>query len=160
MNDFFRITSETGLSEILALRAYAFRVNKEVSNQSVDVVFHSDNTISVNKVSLSVNSLTSLFHKSILAAGDLLFKQLLLKFDFLSELSFITLKQAADFENQQNKKTGQNFLTNNSVLKNCGKFLEQKVISDSELLSHFFQVSEQSLIPNQSSISQYFSLNT
>lgn len=149
MNKNFRNTSETGLSEILALRAYAFRVNKDTTDEKFHVVLLSPTSLSIGNVFLSLDSLTVLFHKSISHAAQILFKELLLDLDHIKELQDITLEQAAKSEDITDRSLQANFLTSNTFLRQYQDFLENKLSSSFSILAQFFEFQDGGLVPRR-----------
>jgi superfamily II DNA helicase RecQ len=156
MKSYFHNSSETGLAEILSLRAYAFKVNKETSTETYDIKMLDSQTVKIEHLILSVNSLTVLFHKSILKAADVLFKHLILNVHFMSELNVISLSQAAEFENFSNSALHANFLSQNTQLRRYETFLQQKCFTDKNLFKKFFYKKSDKLFPQLYEITSYF----
>jgi hypothetical protein len=142
MSLYFNNTCNTALGEILNHRSYCFRVNKETSTTNfISISSTFKETLSYNKVTISVNNLRGLFKELISNSNALLEEVLLLNIPKY-KYKEITLEEFSKVEDRSLTTPFKCFrdLSPNSTINNT--FLRDKIFQDSSLFSRFFIVKD------------------
>ena len=130
--------SRTGIAEILTLRPYAQQINKQASGETYKINWINSEKINIGHVTISKNNLISIFGNSILKTWDLLKTDLLLNIS-PTELNFLTLEQASEYENNTINTPGWYFINNNPKFNKSGSnYLLNYIKSSPELLNQWF----------------------
>jgi superfamily II DNA helicase RecQ len=154
MNTFFHNTTVTALAEILSLRAYAFKVNKNSSFAFNQIIVHNDKLISCKDITVSLFNMKHLFKQLTLKTHDILFSELLLNAD-VSDFSDLTLSALAATENLADNTAHAYFLSHNTTLSHFSSYLQKKVLANKTLREQMFFMKRNRLMFKTKSISNY-----
>ena len=122
MHTFFHNTVVTALAEILSLRAYVFKVNKNSSSVFNSIIVHDNELISCKDITVSLSDMKHMFKQLTLKTHEILFSKLLFNADAL-DFSDLTLSVLAAFENLADKIAYAYFFSHNTRLAHFSSYL-------------------------------------
>ncbi len=122
MYTFFHNTVVTVLAEILSLRAYVFKVNKNSSFIFNSIIVHDNELISCKDITISLFNMKYMFKQLTLKTHEILFSKLLFNVN-VSDFSDLTLSVLAAFENLANKVAHAYFFSHNTRLAHFSSYL-------------------------------------
>jgi hypothetical protein len=115
MNTFFHNTIVTALAEILNLRAYAFKVNKNNNSALNQIIVHNNELISCKDITVSLFDMKHLFEQLTLRTHEILFSELLFNANVI-DFSDLTLSALAATENLADNTAHVYFFSHNTTL--------------------------------------------
>ena len=144
MKTYFHNQSDSALASILAWRALAFGVNRQMSGSYNEVMPMPQEKIIFQNVSISRLEIGQFFQTIIGQATTLFIEQLMIKQSWWEEIQQeIILEQASSFENLQNRTAYWNFLVPNPTYQQLAKYLYMKILGDSSVGPKWFNPSGQ-----------------
>jgi hypothetical protein len=154
MKTYFHNQSDSALASILAWRALAFGVNRQMSGSYNEVIPMPQEKIIFQNVSISRLEIGQFFQTIIGQATTLFIEQLLIKQSWWEEVQEkISLEQASSFENLQNQTAYWNFLVPNPTYQQLSTWLPTKILEDSSVGPKWFNSSGQLQLSQRN---QYF----
>jgi hypothetical protein len=154
MNIFFHNTTVTALAEILNLRAYAFKVNKNSSSALNQIIVHNNELISCKDITVSLFDMKHLFKQLTLKTHEILFSELLFNAD-VTDFSALTLFALAATENLADNTAHTYFFSHNTTLSHFSSYLQKKVLANKTLREQMFFMKRNKLMFKIKSISNY-----
>ncbi len=154
MHTFFHNTAVITLAEILSLRAYAFKVNKNNSFTFNQIIVHDDELISCKDITVFLFNMKHMFKQLTLKTHEILFSELLFNADAL-DFSDLTLFTLAAFENFANNVAHAYFFSHNARLSHFSSYLQKKVLADSTLRERMFYMKRNRLTFRRKFVSNY-----
>ncbi len=132
MNTFFHNTAVTALAEILNLRAYAFKVNKNSSSAINQIIVHNNQLISCKDITVSLFDMKDLFKQLTLKTHEILFSELLFNAD-VTDFSALTLSALAATKNLADNTAHTYFFSHNTTFSHFSSYLQKKVLANRTL---------------------------
>ena len=127
-------TASTALSEILLHRSYCFRVNRETSTTNfLSISTTLKETVSYNKVTISVDNLRALFNSLISTTFRFLTEELLLNIS-KSKYSSVTLEEFSKYEDRSVTTPYKCFRDFHPNLATSNSFIQDEIFQDNILL--------------------------
>ncbi len=154
MNTFFHNTAVTALAEILNLRAYAFKVNKNSSSALNQIIVHNNELISCKENTVSLFDMKHLFKQLTLKTHEILFSELLFNAD-VTDFSALTLSALAATENLADNTAHTYFFSHNTTLSHFSSYLQNKVLANRTLREQMFFMKRNKLMFKTKSVSNY-----
>ena len=155
MTSYFNNSSATALGKILNNRSYAFKVNKESSSLSNIIISTiSKETISYNKVTITIDNLRKVFKELIYASNTFLKEQLLFNIS-KREYKDVTLEEFSPLEDINNNTPYKCFKDFHLNIEYYNLFLYNKVLSTLSLRRKFFNIKDNKLELNKNKIKDY-----
>ncbi|KAN0099058.1 hypothetical protein V8E51_012833 [Hyaloscypha variabilis] len=148
-------TASTALSEILLHRSYCFQVNRETSTTNfLSISPTLKETISYNKVTISVDNLRTLFSSLISSTFSFLTDELLLSIS-KSKYSSITLEEFSKYEDRSITTPYKCFRDFSPNLATSSRFIQDEIFKDRLLLERFFEFNDSILSLNKKQVALY-----
>ncbi len=122
MHTFFYNTVVTALAEILSLRAYVFKVNKNSSFIFNQIIVHDNELISCKDIIISLFNMKHMFKQLTLKTHEILFSKLLFDVN-TSDFSDLTLFILTASENLADKIAHAYFFSHNTRLAHFSSYL-------------------------------------
>ncbi len=154
MHTFFHNTVVTALAEILSLRAYAFKVNKNNNSVFNQIIIHDDELISCKDIIISLFNMKHMFKQLTLKTHEILFSELLFNVNALN-FSDLTLSVLAAFENLADNVAHAYFFSHNTRFSHFSSYLQKKVLADSTLRERMFFIKRNRLTFRTKSVLNY-----
>jgi hypothetical protein len=138
MSTYFHNQSNTALASILAWRALAMGINKQMSGTYNEVVPIAPDQIAFQNIMVSYHQIGRFFQEVISQATTQFIEKLMIQKPWWEEVQAeISLRQAAAFENVHSQKAYWNFLVPNPTYQQLSKYLYMKIL-DSQIGSQWF----------------------
>ena len=154
MKTYLHNQSDSALASILAWRALAFGVNRQMSGSYNEVMPVPYEKIIFQDVSISRLEIGQFFQTVITQATTLFIEHLMIKQSWWEEVQAeISLEQASSLENLQNQTAYWNCLVPNPTYQRLAKYLYMKILEDSNIGSKWFNASGQLQLSQRN---QYF----
>ena len=154
MNTFFYNTAVTALAEILNLRAYAFKVNKNNSSALNQIIVHNNQLISFTDITVSLFDMKDLFKQLTLKTHEILFSELLFNAD-VTDFSALTLFALAATKNLADNTAYTYFFSHNTTLSYFSSYLQKKVLANKTLKEQMFFMKRNKLMFKTKSVLNY-----
>ncbi len=122
MHTFFHNIVVTVLAEILSLRAYVFKMNKNSSFTYNSIIVHDNELISCKDITISLSNMKHMFKQLTLKTHEILFSKLLFDAD-ASDFSDLTLFTLAAFKNLADNAAHAYFFSHNTRLAHFSSYL-------------------------------------
>ena len=154
MNIFFYNIAVTVLAEIVNLRAYAFKINKNNSSLLNHIIIHNKELILCKDITISLFDLKESFKQLTLKTHKILFTKLLFIVDAV-DFSNLTLSVLAASEDLLNNSAQFDFFTYNLILSYISSYLQKKVFVNKTLKEQMFFKKRNKLTLKSKSILNY-----